>query len=288
MRANVRTPSNPCATANASEVDITEAPGFVSHDSILLTHGVPTRRAFLLLHGLTASPLQFNALGRMLFSRGSNVLIPRLPRHGLANRLTTELEHLTAEELKAFARSSLVDAYRLGESVTVVGFSVGGLLAAWIGQNERVERATAIAPFLGVSWIPQALMGRAARLTLAMPNQFWWWNPIARERMLPAHGYPRFATHAVAQAAHLAAELLATAEAHDPGARHLQIVLNASESTVSNPAARRLARAWAARRPDRIVLHRLRGLPLSHDIIEPMGSTIAASLYPKLIDLVDR
>lgn len=268
-------------------VDITETRGFVSHESILLTHGVPTRRVFLLLHGLTASPLQFDAFGRLLFARGSNVLIPRLPRHGLADRLTTELEHLTAGELKSFASASLAEARLLGEAVTVVGFSVGGLLAAWLGQCEGIERATAIAPFLGVSWIPQALMANATRLTLAMPNQFWWWNPIARERMLPAHGYPRFATHAVAQAAHLAAELLSAAETRKPAARHLAIVLNASESTVSNPAARRLARAWAARRPDRIVLHRLRGLPLSHDIIEPLGSTIATSLYPKLIDLVD-
>jgi len=269
-------------------VDITDAGPFVSHDSILLTHDVPTQRVFLLLHGLTASPLQFQTFGRMLFEGGANVFIPRLPRHGLADRLTTELEDLTADELRAFARSSLREAAALGEQVTIVGFSVGGLLAAWLGQHEAIERATCIAPFLGVAWIPQALMSRAARLTLAMPNQFWWWNPMQRERMMPAHGYPRFATHAVAEAAHLAEELLVCAEAQAPRARCVQIVLNASESTVSNPAARRLARAWALHRPDRIVLHRLRGLPLSHDIIEPLRSGIAHDLYPKLIDLVDR
>ncbi|GAC1306207.1 MAG: hypothetical protein NVSMB19_18180 [Vulcanimicrobiaceae bacterium] len=269
-------------------MDITDTRGFVSHESILLTHGVRTPRAFLLLHGLTASPLQFETFGRLLFERGANVTIPRLPRHGLADRLTTELQGLTADELRAFAQTSFEDAATLGHRVTVVGFSVGGLLAAWLGQREALERATCIAPFLGVAWIPQALMSRAARLTLAMPNQFWWWNPMQRERMMPAHGYPRFATHAVAQAAHLAEELLVLAETQPPRAADLQIVLNASESTVSNPAARRLARAWAMHRPDRIVLHRLRGLPLSHDIIEPLGSTIAQELYPKLIDLVDR
>ncbi len=269
-------------------MDITEGRDYVSHDSILFTHRRQTPRVFLLLHGLTASPLQFESFGRMLFERGANVSIPRLPRHGLADRLTTELEGLTADELRTFARTSIAEAAALGDRVTVVGFSVGGLLAAWLGQHEPIERATAIAPFLGVAWIPQALMARAARLTLAMPNQFWWWNPMQRERMLPAHGYPRFATHAVAQAAHLAEELLVNAEASAPRARAVQIVLNASESTVSNPAARRLARAWAMHRPDEIVLHRLRGLPLSHDIIEPMGSSIARDLYPKLLDLVDR
>jgi len=267
-------------------VDITEAPGFVSHESILLTHGVRTPRAFLLLHGLTASPLQFETFGRMLFEGGANVIIPRLPRHGYANRLTTELQGLTADELRTFADATFAEAAELGERVTAIGFSVGGLLAAYIGQHHPIERATAIAPFLGVAWIPQALMARAARLTLAMPNQFWWWNPVQRERMLPAHGYPRFATHAVAQAAHLAEELIAAAEVRAPLADDLQIILNESESTVSNPAARRLARAWAAHRPGRIILHRLRGLPLSHDIIEPLGSGVAQEFYPKLLELV--
>ncbi len=269
-------------------MDITDSRDFVSHDSILLTHRARTPRVFLLLHGLTASPQQFESFGRLLFERGANVLIPRLPRHGLANRLTTELEGLTADELQTFAQTSAVEAATLGERVTVVGFSVGGLLAAWIGQHEAIERATCIAPFLGVAWIPQALMARAARLTLAMPNQFWWWNPMQRERLMPAHGYPRFATHAVAQAARLAEGLIECAESQAPSAGTVQIVLNASESTVSNPAARRLARAWALHRPNRIVLYRLRGLPLSHDIIEPMGSSIAHDLYPKLVDLVDR
>lgn len=269
-------------------MDITDAPGFVSHDSILLTHGVRTPQVFLLLHGLTASPVQFLEFGTLLHARGANVSIPRLPRHGLADRLTTELEGLTADELRAFAERSVAEARTLGERVTVVGFSVGGLVAAWIGQQYAVERATCIAPFLGVAWIPHALMPRAARFARAMPNRFVWWNPIQRERMMPAHGYPRFATHAVAEAAELAHDLLERADREAPRAAEVQIVLNASETTVSNPAARRLARSWAVHRSDRIVLHRLRGLPLSHDIIEPAGSPIARGLYPKLIELVDR
>jgi len=269
-------------------VDITDSPAFVSHESILLTHGRPTPRAFVLFHGLTASPRQFETFGRLLFERGSNVYVPRLPRHGLADRLTTELQDLTADELLAFARASLETARELGERIVVVGFSVGGLLAAWLGQHASIERATAIAPFLGVAWIPHALTARAARVALAMPNQFWWWNPLVRERMLPAHGYPRFATHAVAEAARLAGDLLTSARAQAPAAGDVQIVLNASESTVSNSAARDLARSWTAA-TGAIVLHQLHGLPPSHDIIEPLRSArLAARVYPTLVGLVDR
>jgi alpha-beta hydrolase superfamily lysophospholipase len=270
-------------------VESTGAPDFVSHDSILLSHGAPTPRAFLLLHGLTASPRQFETFGQMLFERGSNVFIPRLPRHGLADRLTTELGRLTSAELQEFAASTALFAASLGTQLEVVGFSVGGLLAAWIGQHVAVARATCIAPFLGVAWLPGVLTGRAARVALGLPNQFWWWDPVQRERLLPVHGYPRFATHAVAHAARLGHELISDARRAAPRAQNLQIVLNASESTVNNRAARQLAAAWARQRPNGIAVHRLEGLPVSHDIIEPLRSLdVVRRVYPALIDLVDR
>ena len=50
----------------------------------LMSHGRHTEDAFVLLHGLTASPAQFVEFGHMLHERGANVLIPRLPRHGHA------------------------------------------------------------------------------------------------------------------------------------------------------------------------------------------------------------
>jgi alpha-beta hydrolase superfamily lysophospholipase len=269
-------------------VDITGASAFVSYDSILLKHDAPVRRAYVLLHGLTASPLQFEAFGRLLFDRGANVFIPRLPHHGYGDRLTSALELLTADELRAFAVASYERGLGLGEELRVVGFSVGGLLAAWIGQRFAIDRATAVAPFLGVSWIPPRLTSSAAGLALRVPNRYFWWDPIRRERMLPVHGYPRFPTHAVAVAAQVGQELLASATLAPPAARDVQIVLNASEAAVNNGAARDLARAWARTTRQRIVLHRVKGLPVSHDIIEPLQtSPFAARLYPALLELVD-
>jgi dienelactone hydrolase len=237
---------------------------------------------------LTASPRQFEAFGRILYDRGSNVFIPRLPRHGLADRMTTTLAHLTAEELLAFAFEAVAATAPLGDEVTVVGFSVGGLLSATIGQHVAVARSVSIAPFLGVWWLPPRLTPRAARIALLAPNQFWWWDPRLRERQLPEHGYPRFATHAVAHAAALAGRLLNAAAGARPAAAAVRIVLNEREMTVSNRAARQLARLWAASSPERTVLLRLKGLPPSHDIIEPMRSPqIVRAVYPPLIDLVD-
>ena len=270
-------------------MEVTAASQSVSYDSILLHHGRRTPRAYLLMHGLTASPQQFESFGRLLYERGSNVYIPRLPGHGFSDRLTTALEHLTAADLILFAERSADYAATLGEQLVVVGFSVGGLLSAWIGQFLPIERAVSIAPFLGVAWIPNRLMPRVARAALLAPNRFLWWHPLERERFLPAHGYPRFPTHAVAHAAALAGRLLAAAIEHAPAAREMQIVLNASETTVSNRAARRLALAWAGHRANLVSLQRLRGLPASHDIIEPLRSPeLARRVYPALLELVDR
>jgi len=261
----------------------------VSHDSILLHHGTVASRAVVLLHGLTASPRQFEMFGQMLYERGANVYIPRLPLHGYGDRMTNALEELNVLELKDFARRSAAYAAALGERVIVVGFSVGGLLAAWIAQHVAVQRAVCVAPFLGVAWLPSRFTGQAARLALRARNHFLWWDPIRRERLLPEHGYPRFSTHAVARAASLGEELLTDARAWPPAAHDVLIVLNASELTVNNRAARRLASAWASHRPGEIVLHRFKGLPLSHDIIEPLRSAdIVRCVYPPLLDLVDR
>jgi pimeloyl-ACP methyl ester carboxylesterase len=268
---------------------LTERPGFVSHRSILLSRRATTPTAFLLLHGLTASPLQFERFGRLLQQRGANVFIPRLPRHGLSDRLTTALAGLTADELDAFARETVETSRSLGKRLVVVGFSLGGLLAAWIAQQTQVDRVVAIAPFLGVAWVPHRVAPSLARFALRTPNRFLWWHPLLRERLEPQHGYPRYPTHALAQSYQLAQRLLAIAGREEPRTREIEIVLNASETAIDNRSAARLARLWSARRGEPVPIHRLNGLPPSHDIIEPLAMPhLVARVYPRLIELVDR
>jgi carboxylesterase len=256
--------------------------------SILLTHGAPAPKVFVLLHGLTASPLQFAEFGRMLHARGANVLIPRLPRHGHEDRLTDVLEGLTAEEMTTFARRTVDRARTLGRRIIVAGFSVGGLLAAWLAQHEHVDRVVAIAPFLGIAVMPIRFGGPAARWVLSRPNRFLWWNPFLRERLMPEHGYPRYPTHAVATAYCLANDLLHDAQHTAPATRDIDFVLNQSEMVVNNRSAVRLAAAWRAHGAT-VAVRRLSRLPPSHDIVEPLRSAwVVPRVYPELVELVDR
>ena len=68
-----------------------------------LLHGVKTERTIVLLHGITSCPQQFHAFGLLLFNSGYNVLIPRMPHHGLRDRMNSEQALLTAEEVSHYA-----------------------------------------------------------------------------------------------------------------------------------------------------------------------------------------
>jgi pimeloyl-ACP methyl ester carboxylesterase len=256
--------------------------------TIVHLHGERRPRAVVLLHGMSSSPPQFERFARELFLRGHNVLVPRLPRHGHADRLSTALSRLRADELYSAVDDYLAVARELGDRVTVAGFSLGGLLAAWSAQHYELDRCVAIAPFLGVAWIPTGLMTPLADVLLRLPNQFHWWDPVLRERQMPEHGYPRYATHAIAHAYRIARAVLREASERGPRASRVVLVVNARETGVNNRAIRRLYSRWRAHRGNDVELKALTGLPPSHDIVEPLRrGDLAGRAYPQLLAAID-
>jgi pimeloyl-ACP methyl ester carboxylesterase len=254
----------------------------------LLLHGEVRPVAVVLFHGIAASPEQFVRFADELHARGHNVVVPRLPRHGHRNRLTEALAHMSADDLRAFATESIELAQGLGDRVVVAGFSLGGLLATWAAQRFPIDRAVAIAPFFGMSWMPTRFTAPFADLLLKLPNIFPWWNPLVRERLQPEHGYPRYSSHAIGQSLLLARDVFAHA-GDALSARELILVTNAKEAAVNNRAVRRLGGLLRARPGGRLEQVVLRGIPISHDIIEPLRHPkIAGHVFPELLDLIDR
>jgi pimeloyl-ACP methyl ester carboxylesterase len=225
-------------------------------------------RVFVLLHGLTASPPVWDAIASRLNARGATVLSLRLPLHGHADRLSTALLALTPELLTNDLVDVLTRVAALGMPITLGGHSLGGTLAVHgAAQIESVDRVVAVAPYLGISFLPQETHRLLIPLINALPNFFMWWDPILRERQLPAHGYPRYPLHALSTGLAIADAVYAGAD-RMPAARAIDLVINDRETSVNNRTVLRLARRWRAGGAS-VAIHHLIGLPPSHDVIEP-------------------
>jgi pimeloyl-ACP methyl ester carboxylesterase len=243
----------------------------------------------VLLHGLTNCPEQFRTLGERLYERGANVYIPRLPEHGLADRMTTALQGLDARAMCEATDEAVDIAGGLGDSVIVVGLCIGGTMAAWAAQERAdVVRAVAIAPMQGLARARGPLTLPAMNLMLALPNRFVWWDDKVKTNLPgPRHVYPRFSTRSVAQSLLLATTVEADARRAPPATRSIVVITVGSDVAVDNGAVARLVREWRAHGAQVVAREFPARLRLNHDIIDPeqIGGN-PALVYPVLLDLI--
>jgi hypothetical protein len=240
--------------------------------SIVLTHGHPTERVFVLLHGLTNAPRQFRALGEKIFATGANVVIPRLAHHGLADRLTDAHAALTAQDLIGYAEYGVDLAQGLGQRVIVVGLSISGLSAAWLAQNrDDIDEVFLLAPFFGPAVVPDPLTPAFAAALVRLPNKMLWWDPRVRENLPgPPYAYPRFATRPLGEALRLG---LGVAQNNNPlKVQRLGLILTENDPAVNNRRTRRLLEQWRATSPDtEFFLHEFPAAEnIPHDFIDPL------------------
>jgi dienelactone hydrolase len=257
----------------------------------LLGHGARTRRVVVLLHGLTNCPAQCDSLARLAYARGANVLIPRLPHHGFADRMTDELARVDARELRSFTDRVLDAAAGLGDSVTVAGLSIGGVMAAWAGQERAdVDRVVVIAPMIGWARAPGPLLTSAlTRAATSLPNVFVWWDDSRKQDLPgPQHVYPRFSSRSVAATMLLGAAVMADAERNRPACRSLVMITVGGDIAADNGAAGTLVRAWRAHGASEVLNYEFpAALHLNHDVVDPeqIGGNPALT-YPVLVGYI--
>jgi esterase/lipase len=268
---------------DGSEVD-------VRCGTALLTHGHRVGRAFVLLHGITNCPQQFAVMGQHLFSTGANVFIPRLPTHGMRDRMTNAMALLTATDLVRLADAVLDCACGLADEVVVVGISGGGVLAAWAAQQRTdVARAVVIAPSLAAYDVAPWLAPAVAWLALKLPNQFWWWDSHLKELLAtPPYAYPRFATRAMGEVFQLGNIVQRAAQHHGPAAQSIVVVTNEADRAVSAAPIHALVAHWRAHQAALQTYTFPAALGLPHDLIDPhhLGDQQAAT-YGVLLPLID-
>jgi carboxylesterase len=254
-----------------------------------LTHGQRVERAILLVHGYSSCPRQYRALSERFYALGYNVLSAPLPHHGLADRLTTDHANLKAEELRDYADDVVDLAQGLGEHVTMLGISGGGITTAWAAQNRAdLDLAVIIAPAFGFVQLSSALTVPAVNLIPRLANSFGWWDPVGQASAGPAHTYPRYATHALANILRLGLSVQQAARGQAPSAGRLIVVTNANDTAVDNAAAARVVAVWQRRAPDRVTAYEFpAALGLGHDLLDPDQPDQQVDLvYDKLFELI--
>ena len=254
----------------------------------LYVHGRRTERSLVLLHGFTNCPQQFDVLGRYFFELGWNVLIPRYPRHGYSDRLTTAIAELRLEHLLAVANRSAGAGAGLGERLTVAGLSLGGILTGYLAQTrDDIDRAVLIAPMFGLRPIPGWALAGITLLAQALPNFYIWWDSKRRDNIGPAHGYPRFSTKAYAALFEAGSAVQRAARKSAPKAHRIDVITNAAEPRLDNRFTYQLIQSWQRHGANVHTYEFPAADNLPHDLIDPSNPEQNTGLvYPIVIKAI--
>jgi len=237
----------------------------------VLTHGDRTAHAVVLFHGLGTCPQQFAALAQQIYDSGANVVMARLPYHGLADRLTDLPAQTTAEESLRAAGQMVDLAHGLGDAVTVVGFSSGGSMAAWLAQHRAdIARAVIISPMFAVQAFPADVTRALSSAVRLLPNWWGWFNEELKENVEgPAYTYPRYSSRALAEYLRVGQAVVEQAAATAPAVADIRVVSNLNDESVRPELTRAVAEAWQAHGADIYLYEFPADAGLKHDMIDP-------------------
>lgn len=238
----------------------------------LMHHDRKTRRVYVLMHGLTNCPAQFQRIAKALYAEGHNVMLPRMPHHGLTNRLSDDLVKLRLKDVAEWAAEALEIARGVGDEVIVAGLSVNGTTAAWIAQTRPdVKRVVVISPFYAPPKTPGFLQGSLGRLLVRIPNLFLWWDASLKQDLPgPPYAAPRFSTRVIGEFMVLGNSLKKAAGKSAPACLQIRVVLSEADAAINLPLAKEITARWK-KWPDRDVQEYVfpAELKVLHDMVDP-------------------
>lgn len=256
--------------------------------SRVIDQGGRTERAVVLLHGYTNCPQQFEAIAEAYAAQGYSVVVPRLPGHGYADRLTNALSDVTPASIVATGDLAVDIAAGLGQEVSVVGLSGGGTLAAWLAQHrDEVTSAALVAPLVIPKVVPERLVAPVARLGRFTPDIYLWWDGERREKLAsPPYAYPRYSLRSLGAFLAVGRAAIHAEETRGEPLDRLVVVLNENDAAVNNRGIQEAADAVPA------VLTVEYDFPASlgyrHDLVDPEGENAErlVDIYPVLAELL--
>lgn len=247
----------------------------------------PSRtKAIVLFHGYTNCPAQFSELTPLLTEAGYNVYAPLLPYHGSTDKLTDATDYLTPTLLQNHLEESLGVAATLGEEITTLGISGGGVLAMAALASPTVAHAISLAPSHLPAFVPTWSATLVTKLMQTLPNYNAFWNEevALNNPGRPQYAYRRFSSHSLAAYQQLTLNLIKN-ERQTLG--RLTVILNPNDKAISNEYAETYPAELTEMNLESDVTYLPSEWNLEHDIIDPNQSFTRPDLvYPFLIDLI--
>lgn len=137
--------------------------------------------AVLLLHGFTASPEQFVGLFPSLKQMELPYSAPAIIGFGLDS--TQLLEKIRYEDWFRFALEQFDALQMCAENISVIGHSMGGILAAFIAQHRKVKHLILSAP--AIYSVPRDLAYKKLFCSPSLGKVFSWAIPYIPKSMRP-------------------------------------------------------------------------------------------------------
>jgi carboxylesterase len=244
--------------------------------------------AVVLLHGYTNCPQQWDDIAQAYVDAGYNVVVPRLPGHGEADRLTSALSDITPRALVETTDLAVDIAAGLGDEVWVAGLSGGGTLAGWAAaERDEVTRAVLLAPLVVPKVVPEVLVGPLSRAFRFGPDIPLWWDGEKRESLAsPPYAYPRYTLRSLGAFLAVGRAVQGADATRTQPLETLTLITNENDNAISNSGAEELADAVqevsggsAVDRQDYVFDA---SLQYRHDVVDPQGENAGQidEIYP--------
>jgi pimeloyl-ACP methyl ester carboxylesterase len=246
--------------------------------------------AVVLLHGYTNCPQQWDDVAAAYVDAGYNVVVPRLPGHGEADRLTSALSDITPRALVETTDLAIDIGAGMGDEVWVAGLSGGGTLAGWAAaERDEVTRAVLLAPLVVPKVVPEVLVGPLSRAFRFGPDVALWWDGEKRESLAsPPYAYPRYTLRSLGAFLAVGRSVQGEDDSRTQPLQTLTLVTNENDNAISNSGAAELADAvqevsggGLVDRQDYVFDA---ALQYRHDVVDPQGENAGKidEIYPVL------
>jgi carboxylesterase len=266
------------ARAQLGEVGVKKQCG-----TYLYTHGRKVAHAVVMVHGFTACPYQFTKLAEALYVDGFNVLIHRLPQHGLDMSGAQALATFDGEAAVRSVNETIDTAFGLGNQVTLVGLSFGASAATWVAHHRSdLKSVVILAPAYGVAAIPGGLHKFAANILAILPP-----ITIAYDKLVPEYSYQSYSSRALAQLLRIGQAVLTQTDRAVPAEESITIVVVENDAVIRREYVDDVIQNWEHQGYKTRQITLPTSMKLRHDFVDPfLEDAKPEHVYPMLIDLI--